>query len=109
MHEDLTNQVPDGPLGILVACAASNDVSAVPSSFPAMFQSAGYRCVVAPFVTIKVEPSCRLVESIYRGIGRRLNVAEALVEARRELLRSANCPIGLLFIASGDSHLYRTD
>lgn len=97
--------VPDGPLAVLVACAADSDRLGAPVSFPSVFEKAGFRCVVAPMATVRVEPAFALAEIMYERIGHGDTVADALVASRNAMLDSFGCPIGLIFRAHGDSYL----
>jgi CHAT domain len=99
------NVAPAGPLCVLIACGGSNAATAAPTSFPSNFLSAGYRCVIAPIVTVYTEPAFTFIEQVYVGLGRGLTVAHAMVEARMKLLNDYGCPIGLTFMTHGDSRL----
>lgn len=107
--DDRTGKVESGALGFLIACGAANERLATTASFPRKLLSAGYRCVIAPLVDVQVTPCLLLAEEFYASMARGGCAAAALVEARRQLLTEADCPIGLLFMSYGDTYLQLTE
>ena len=107
--DDRTGKVEAGALGFLIACGAANERLATTASVPRKLLSAGYRCVIAPFVDVQVTPCLLLAEKFYESMATSDGfAAAALVDARRKLLIEADCPIGLLFMSYGDTYLRLT-
>ncbi len=91
---------------ILNSCASSRTDPLTAVSFPLWFLKCGHRAFIGTEADVPDMVSARFAESLYgRILEYRRPLGEALVWARRDLLRDFRNPLGLLYAAYGNSDL----
>jgi len=90
---------------VLNACASSKTDPLTAASFPRWFLRNGHRAFVGTEVNVPDAVAGAFGECLYGRLlqGRRLG--EAIVCARRDLLRDFSNPLGLLYAMYGDTEL----
>jgi CHAT domain-containing protein len=91
---------------LLNACGSSRTNPLTSFSFPRWFINWGHRAFIGTETTVPDAVASRFAASFYsRLLERRRPLGEALVWARRDLLRDFRNPLGLLYVVYGDTDL----
>lgn len=91
---------------ILNACASSRTDPVTASSFPRWFLEWGHRAFIGTETDVPDDVAAAFAACLYgRLLERRRPLGEAVVRARRDLLRDYRSPLGILYVMYGDADL----
>jgi hypothetical protein len=97
---------PDRAVIILNACGSSRTNPLTAFSFPQWFLSRGHRAFIGTEATVPDGVASEFAAAFYgRLLEQRRPLGEAVVWARRDLLRDFRNPLGLLYVMYGDTDL----
>jgi hypothetical protein len=97
----------DGPLVFLNACGTSRIDPMAVTSFPRFFLKDNLnRGFIGTETSIPDAFAAQFSQSFYRGLLNGLGVGQALYDAKWELLRSQNSPLGILYVVYADPDLH---
>jgi CHAT domain len=95
-----------GPLIFLNVCGGTSPSFSGGLGLAGLFLKRGYRAVIGPYVSIPGSVAECMARYFYEDLLRECDIAEALFNARWQLLENYLNPLGALYTAHGESGLH---